>query len=117
MRELKDSHSFFWNYKQNCPEVLAQTHAHARFKARPSSLTSAAGSEAYAKGLRPGAVITRIDGQSVAEKVEQLRPALPAYSSERILLATAYKYLLRGEKGSTVKVTFRPPGHERGRGD
>ena len=70
------------------------------------------GSEAYAKGLRPGAVITRIDGLSVAEKVEQLRPVLRACSSERAFQETAYWHLLDGEKGTKVKVTFLPPGEK-----
>jgi C-terminal processing protease CtpA/Prc len=48
----------------------------------------------------------------VAEKVEQLRAALPAYSSERIFLATAHERLLHGEKGSAVNVTFLPPDGE-----
>ena len=112
VRELKDSHSFFWNDWREPPGMFSPNAYTSQIQGKAVVTYVSEESEAYDKGLRTGAVITRIDGQSVAEKVEQLRPALSAFSSDRIFLATAHKYLLRGEQGSTVKVTFRPPGHE-----
>lgn len=109
MRELKDSHCFFWNYKSEplgtfSPNVCV-SHIHS--KAVVTYVTP--GSDADAKGLHPGAVITRVDGLSVAEKIEKMREALPAYSSDRMFQAAAHRLLLRGEKDSKVKVTFLPP--------
>ena len=71
------------------------------------------GSEAYAKGLRPGAVITRIDGLSVAEKDRATSPGTagvfvgaPSFWQWRTSASSAWR------EGSKVKVTFLPPGHE-----
>ncbi|MGW8257277.1 MAG: S41 family peptidase, partial [Thermoguttaceae bacterium] len=108
IHELKDYHVYTVNYRLKrpmfCPNVSIRR---IEGKAVVTDITK--GSEAYVKGLRLGAVISLVDGLSVAEKVEQLRPLLKVCSSERTFQEMAYWYLLDGKKGSKVQVTFFPP--------
>jgi len=109
--ELKDYHSYSYNYKIDlpwfCPNICT-----SRIEGKAVVTFVTKGSEAYSKGLRPGAIITRIDNLSVEEKIEQLRALMRASSSERHFLTIAHQRLLHGEKGSKVKLTFLPPGAE-----
>ncbi|MEN6405697.1 MAG: S41 family peptidase [Thermoguttaceae bacterium] len=110
--ELKDFHSRPYNFQIALPGFRPNVCTHKiEGKAVVTYVTE--GSEAHGEGLRRGAVITRIDGLSVAKKVEQLRPLLQTHSSERAFQENAYWRLFDGEQGSTVKVTFTPPGYRK----
>ena len=109
VRELKDLHSYPYNYRVNLPAFAPHVCTH-QIEGKAVVTFCVEGSEAFAKGLGLGAVITRIDGRSVAERIEQLRPLLRMCSSERAFLETAYWQLLAGERGTTVGLTFFPPG-------
>lgn len=106
VNELKDTHSWFQNYRPPCP-----THGPGLslelFNGRPFVVAVEAGSEADGKGVKPGAEIVEVDGSAVEEKMERLRPCLPGRSSERASRREACRYLLAGEKGSTVTVKLR----------
>ncbi len=106
VNELKDTHSWFQNYRPPCP-----THGPGLslelFNGRPFVVAVEAGSEAAGKGVKPGAEVVEVDGSAVEEKMERLRPCLPARSSERASRREACRYLLAGEKGSTVTVKLR----------
>ncbi|MEN6366661.1 MAG: S41 family peptidase [Thermoguttaceae bacterium] len=109
VNELKDFHSRPYNCPSDLPAFRPNVSTHKiEGKAVVTYVTE--GSEADAKGLRRGAIITRVDGLSVAKKVEQFRALLHAHSSERAFQEGAYWRLLDGEQGSTVHVTFAPPG-------
>ncbi len=109
INELKDLHVYTQNYRLKRPEFYPNVGIRQiEGKAVVTDVTE--GSEAYAKGLRLGAVISLVNGLGVAEKVEQLRPMLKACSSERAFQERAYWHLLDGEKGAKVQVTFFPPG-------
>jgi C-terminal processing protease CtpA/Prc len=106
VNELKDTHSWFQNYRPPCP-----THGPGLslelFNWRPFVVAVESGSEAAGKGVKPGAEIVEVDGSAVEEKMERLRPCLPGRSSERASRREACRYLLAGEKGSTVTVKLR----------
>ena len=106
VNELKDTHSWFQNYRPPCP-----THGPGLslelFNGRPFVVAVEAGSKAAGKGVKPGAEIVEVDGSAVEEKMERLRPCLPGRSSERASRREACHYLLAGEKGSAVTVKLR----------
>ena len=82
VRELRDLHSDPYNYHLNLPGFSPQVCTR-QIEGKAVVIYVAEGSEAFAKGLRLGAVITRINGRSVAERIERLRPVLRMCSSER----------------------------------
>ena len=109
VNELKDFHSHSCNYTIDPPRFCPNTCTR-QIEDKAVVTYAREGSEAYAKGLRPGAVITRIDGQSTTKIIEHFRTVQQAAFVGRNFLAIAYQRLLDGEKGSKVKVTFLPSG-------
>jgi C-terminal processing protease CtpA/Prc len=59
--------------------------------------------------VKAGWEVLSVDGLSVAEKMDWLRPFLHACSSERAYRREAGRRLLAGEKGSTAIVQLRAP--------
>jgi len=111
IRELKDFHSWLCNYKDVPSLGRFSPQMSVRMIERKAVVTDVAnGSEAYKNGLRRGSVIVAIDGSSIEAKINKIRPLMQIYSSERCFLEQAYRRILDGEKGSTVKVKFILPG-------
>jgi carboxyl-terminal processing protease len=79
------------------------------FEERPFVEAVEPDSEAAGMGVKPGAEIVEVDGVAVEEKLARLRMYLPGRSSERAFRREACRYLLAGEKGSTVSVHLRSP--------
>jgi len=113
VRELKDSHSWLCNYKDETHLASFSPAVSTRMIEEKAVVTQVTeGSEAFEKGLRPGAVITRVEGLNVADQVERLRPMLGMCSSERNFQEIAYRQLLQGEEGSELALTFVPRGEK-----
>jgi len=111
IRELKDFHSWLCNYKDVPSLGRFSPQISTRMIERKAVVTDVAnGSEAYKNGLRRGSVIVAIDGASIEAKINKIRPLMHIYSSERCFLEQAYRRILDGKKGSTVKVKFILPG-------
>ncbi len=113
VRELKDAHSSLLNAKHlvQLPRFSPDV-ATGRIEGMAVVTYVTKGSEAFEKGVRPGSVITRVDGLTVAEKIEQLRPMLYMPSSERNFLENAHQRLLHGVEDSKVTVAFVPRGEK-----
>ncbi len=113
VRELKDAHSWLCNYKQKTELGGFSPHLHTRLIEGKLVATDVLKDfEAYASGLRTGAIITHINGMSVKEKIESNRRLMRMYSSERALLEEACRQILLGPKGSTVSIVFIAPGEK-----
>ena len=106
VNELKDTHSRLQNYSPPRP-ARGPGLSVELFEGRPFVVAVPPGSEAAGKGVKPGAEIVEVDGAAVEEKMERLRACLPACSSEWAFRREACRYLLAGEKGSTVTVKLR----------
>jgi C-terminal processing protease CtpA/Prc len=111
IRELKDFHSWLCNYKDVPSLAQFSPQTSTRMIGKKLVVTDvASGSDAYKNGLRRGSVIVAIDGSSVEAKIDEIRPLMRTYSSERCFLEQAYRRILDGEEGGTVSVKFIPPG-------
>jgi carboxyl-terminal processing protease len=109
--ELRDFHSWLCNYKDVPTLGRFSPQMSTRLIEGKAVVTDVVeGSEAYEEGLRPGAVITGVDGLSVKAKAEKIRPLMHVYSSQRCFLERAYRRILDGEKGTKVSVKFLAPG-------
>lgn len=106
--ELKDSHSYFINYKNKkflseyTPEILTQL---VENKAVITFVDK--NSEAYKNGIRVGFEILEIDGLDINKKIETLRKFLQFSSSERNFMENAYRKILYDKKDSKVKIKYR----------
>ncbi len=107
VRELQDAHSRLCSY-DNIPKLGPYTPpVVTRLIEGQLTVTNVLpNSEAYDNGLRPGVIITGIDGKDVPEKIEQIRPFIKMVSSERSFREEAYRRILCGPKGSDVTVRF-----------
>ncbi len=113
VRELKDAHSWLHNYKDETRLArFSPAVSTRRIEGKAVVTQVIEGSEAFENGLRAGAVITRVEGLSVADQVERLRPMLRMCSSERNFQEIAYRQLLHGEEGSELALAFVPQGKE-----
>lgn len=107
MRELNDFHSWLCNYDgapalgRFSPGIITW-----RIEGRLVVTDVLKGSDAERVGLRRGSIITSVNGMSVDEKVQQMKPLMHVYSSERGFLERAYRDVLKGEEGSVVSVEF-----------
>ncbi|NQT16710.1 MAG: hypothetical protein HQ582_28390, partial [Planctomycetes bacterium] len=110
VRQLGDAHSGLRRYGQQArPPRFSPLAATDRIEGK-AVITGVEGSLARSfKGLQPGSVITHVDGMSVADKVEQLRPLIGTCSSDRNLLKIAHRQILHGELGSKIRLTLLPP--------
>lgn len=114
IRELNDYHSWLCNYKDPTSLSRFSPQMFTRMIEGRLVVTEVEkGSEAYAKGLRPGSVIVGIDGLSVEARINKIKPLMHIYSSERCFLEKAYRRILDGKKGSTVSIKFIQPDVDR----
>ena len=107
IRELKDAHSWLCNFN-NVPLLDHYTPPvrTRRIEGKLVVTDVEEKSDAYADGLRPGNVITGIDGMEVNEKIDKIRPFMKMVSSERCFLEKAYRQILCGPKSSNVTIRF-----------
>ncbi len=110
VRELEDCHSWLCNYpraqlQRYSPEITIRKLEDAAVVADVP-----VNSQTYARGIRRGSVIVEVDGLTVKDKLEQIRPLMKMYSSERAFLEEAYRRLLDGPKGTNVSLKFLPNG-------
>ncbi len=114
VRELRDSHSWLCNYKRglglprSSPDVST-----ALIEGKAVVTHVGARSPAFRKGIRPGWTITEVDGLSVKDKIEALRPLFRVYSSERHFMDAAHRRLLDGAAGSKLSLKCVPPSGQR----
>jgi C-terminal processing protease CtpA/Prc len=113
VRELKDFHSWLDNYKQDFTLAEFSPQLTTRLVEGKAVITDVnRNSQAYKKGIRRGSIILEVDGLSVEEKIEKLRPLIRMYSSEQAFLENVYRRLLDGDKASRVRVKFIPHGQK-----
>jgi len=108
VNELKDTHSWLQGYKDLVLQDATDLSIDL-FEERPFVVAVKPGSEAAVAGVTPGWEVLSVDGLTVAEKMEALRPHLHACSSERAYHRGAGRRLLAGESGSMAAVTLRSP--------
>ncbi len=102
VNELKDTHSWLNNYG---PPALSTTRDMPidLFENRPFVVA----------GARAGWEVLAVDGMTIPERIESLRPFLKACSSERAFHREAVPFLLAGKASSeSVSVTLRSPQGE-----
>jgi C-terminal processing protease CtpA/Prc len=109
--ELRDTHSWLQNYREP-PLQDVTSVAVDLFEGNPFVVAVSPGSEAERAGVRPGWQLTSVDGRTVAEQMEALRPLLPGYSSERAFRREATRRLLASEKTTPATIVLRLPGGE-----
>jgi carboxyl-terminal processing protease len=111
VNELKDTHSWLENYHPGFPTSGPGLTVDL-FEGKPFIVAVNADSEAARLGAKPGSEVLEVDGLSVEDKLKQLRLGLPACSSERAFRREACRYLLAGERSTTVDLKLRlPDGH------
>ena len=103
VNELKDTHSWLDNHRPSSPRYGPGMSTDL-FQGKPYVVAVGPNSSAAAAGVEAGAEILAVDGLSIEEKMEQMRPYLVAQSSERAYKREACRQLLGGESGSTVLV-------------
>ena len=108
VNELKDTHSWLQGYRV---PVLGSGTALSidLFEGKPFVIAVRPGSDAAAARVKAGWEVLSVDGLTVAEKMEALRPYLHACSSERAYQREAGRSLLAGERGTTTTVKLRSP--------
>ncbi len=107
VRELKDCHSWLCNYKRVPTLGFFSPSLHTRMIEGKCVATEVEkGSEAQANGISPGCVVLGVDGSTVEEKLEAIRPLMHTYSSERGFLEDAYRRILDEERGTYARVSF-----------
>jgi len=107
--ELKDTHSWLQNFHVGLPSSGPGLTVEL-FEGRPFVVAVKPGCEAADAGIGLGAEILKIDGRTVQERMDVLRKQLPGRSTERAFQREATKYLLAGDKGTTVSVSLRSSG-------
>ena len=108
VNELKDTHSWLDNYHPALPTSGPGLTVDL-FEGKPYIVAVNADSEAARLGAKPGSEVLEVDGLSVEDKIEQLRLGLRACSSERAFRREACRYLLAGERDTTVDLKLRLP--------
>jgi carboxyl-terminal processing protease len=98
VNELKDTHSWLNNYR---PPVMYTVRDMPidLFEDRPYVIA----------GDKAGWEVLAVDGMTISEKIESLRPFLHACSSERRFRREAVQLLLAGEAWEPVSVKLRSP--------
>lgn len=107
VRELGDCHSWLCNY-YDAPSLgrYRPPMATRRIEGKLVVTTVDENAEPWQRGLRPGSVIEHLDGLSVEDKIEVIRPLMRVYSSQRAFLEEAYRKILCGKQGTSVAVSF-----------
>ncbi|MGB7758383.1 MAG: S41 family peptidase [Bryobacteraceae bacterium] len=98
INELKDTHSWLQNYRVRRLDYETALPIDL-FEGRPYVVA----------GEKAGWEVLSVDGLTVAEKMEALRPYLHAFSSDRAFEREAGRRLLAGERGSEATVQLRSP--------
>ena len=98
VNELKDTHSWLNNYR--APQM-------ARVPDMPIGVFR--GKPFVIGGAKTGWEVMSVDGITVDEKIEALRPYLKARSSERAYRREAMQSLLAGKEDTSVTVKLRSP--------
>jgi C-terminal processing protease CtpA/Prc len=110
VRELKDCHSWLCNYPRAALQSYSPEITIRKIKDTAVAADVSVDSQAYAKGIRKGSIIVEVDGLSIKDKLEQIRPLMKIYSSERAFFEDAYRRLLDGPKGTNVSLRYLPNG-------
>ncbi len=101
VNELKDTHSWLNNYKP--PALMAVRELPTDlFEDRPFVVA----------GEKAGWEVLTVDGMTIPERIESLRPFLKACSSERAFRREAARLLLAGNASDSVSVRLRSPQGE-----
>ena len=112
VNELQDTHSWISGgkppYFTHGPNIGVDLVA-----GKPIVVSVPEDSEAQEAGVVVGSEIVEIDGLTVEEKLEQVRPYLKAQPSERAFRRRAVRWILRGDEGTTVSLVAATPAGER----
>lgn len=101
VNELKDTHSWLNNYHPPALHAVGEMPIDI-FENRPFVIA----------GDKAGWEVLAVDGMTIPERIEYLRPFLKACSSERAFRREAVNSLLAGEAWGPVSVELRSPqGH------
>ncbi len=111
VNELRDTHSWLQNYRPALP-TSAPAVTVELFDGKPFVVAVGEGSDAARAGIKPGAEVLEIDGQTVEQRMERLKSQLPGRSSERGFQQDAARYLLAGDRGSSLELKLRGPSAE-----
>jgi C-terminal processing protease CtpA/Prc len=106
VNELKDTHSWLQNYRLPQLAEVADLSIDL-FQEKPFVVAVKPGSDASAAGVTAGWEVLSVDGLTIAETMEALRPHLHACSSERAYRREAGRHLLAGERESPATVKLR----------
>lgn len=98
VNELKDTHSWLNNYRPPALYTVRDMPTDI-FQDRPFVIA----------GDKIGWEVLAVDGMTIPERIESLRPFLKARSSERAFRREAAYLLLAGEASQPVSVTLRSP--------
>jgi C-terminal processing protease CtpA/Prc len=109
VRELKDCHSWTCNYPKATLSFHSPQITIRKIRDEAVVVDVPVNSPAYAQGVRVGSTIVEIDGLAVKRRIEQIRPLMRMFSSERAFLEEAYRRLLDGPENTRVTVKFLPP--------
>ena len=98
VNELKDTHSWLNNYHPPALSMVSDMPTDI-FQDRPFVIA----------GDKAGWEVLAVDGMTIPQRFESLRPFLKARSSERAFRREAAYFLLAGEASEPVSVTLRSP--------
>lgn len=106
--ELRDAHTRFHSprEREERKKSVAVTSGLFVFEVegRPAVVTVESGSEAARAGVKPGMIVTSVDGTPVGERLAKLRERVAGSSSERAALLRLYRRLLDGAPGSLLRL-------------
>jgi C-terminal processing protease CtpA/Prc/Flp pilus assembly protein TadD len=80
------------------------------FDEKPFVTSVKPSSDAAETGVKAGAEVLEVDGLTIAERMERLRPYLNGRSSEWAYRRSACPFLLAGDKNTTVSIKVRSAG-------
>jgi carboxyl-terminal processing protease len=98
VNELKDTHSWLNNYRPPLLSTVGDMPI-GLFEDRPFVVA----------GDKAGWEVLAVDGMTIPERIESLRPFLHARSSERAFRRSAVQVLLAGKASEAVSVKLRSP--------
>jgi carboxyl-terminal processing protease len=104
VNELKDTHSWLKGYRPPVPNFSVELSVDL-FEGRPYVVATTKA----LPGVELGSEILAVDGLTVEQKMDSLRPFLNARSSERAYRREAARRLLAGERESEVTLKLRVP--------
>lgn len=111
-RELKDSHFRFCNYPNSFLPTCSPELTIRKIEDMAVVSDVPVRSQAYAKGIRRGSIITEVDELPIKVKIEQNRPLMIMFSSEQAFQEYAYRYLLNGAQNTKVTIKYIAPDNK-----